>query len=73
MTPRERNGRLDTRVDVLRRSYAAGEYLDQFTTVPAVPPEVTLARLPKCLMRKEANDGSDRTAAGGTLQEFGGE
>jgi hypothetical protein len=54
---RERAERRDIRDEVFRRSREAGEYLDQFTTVPAEPVEVTLLRLPKCLERKDVAHG----------------
>jgi hypothetical protein len=70
MNLRERNERQDTRCEVLRRSHR--EYLDQFTTLPAEPVEVTLNRLPKCL-RKETINGPDSRTTSQSPQASGSE
>lgn len=49
----QRKDTIDSRMERLRKAYQTGEYVDEFTTVEPEPYRVTLARLPKCMRKKD--------------------
>ena len=44
---------IESRMERLRKAHQTGVYTDEFTTVPLEPYQVTLARLPKFLQKKD--------------------
>ena len=47
-----RKDTIESRMERFRKSCQTGEYIDEFTTVEPEPYQVTLARLPKCLQKR---------------------
>lgn len=44
---------IEARMERLRKAHQTGEYVDEFTTIPPEPWQVTLLRLPKCMRKKD--------------------